>query len=406
MNFAPVLDLLSQRLGLDPETLGTSSLRAALSACMRVAGCADPATYAQRLQREPATLAALIEEIVVPETWFFRGGDLFWFVAEQAVLARRDRPGQPFRALSLPCSTGEEAYSLTMAGLELGLTPGLLHVDGVDISQRALAAARRGVYGSLSFRQTDATLRERYFRPVGDRWELRPEPREGVRFLPGNLIDPRLLLFEYPYDIVFCRNVFIYLTAQARQQALANLARLTVAGGLLCMSVAEALPATEDRFKRWGPPAYGLYRRAGDRPGRATIPPLSLRPASSTAPATPATEAPLPLTPALPVVSANLLDQARRLADQGKLEDALAACLAEETAHGASADLFALVGVIQQSRGEESAAQDAFRKALYLDANHREALTHLLVLTQNSGRFSEGSGLRRRLQRLGDEENP
>ena len=404
MNFAPVTHVLTRQLGLDPHSLGASSLRATLVACMKAADCHDPEQYAQLLERDPRLLERLIEEIVVAETWFFRGGDLFWFLAEQIRLARHERPGMPFRVLSIPCSTGEEAYSLAIAALEVGLTPGTWSIDGVDISRRALLEAGRGQYSGFSFRQTEPALRDRYFRKIGERWEIRHEPRQGIRFLQGNLIAPNLLILERPYDLVFCRNVFIYLTAEARRTALGNLARLLRPDGLLCTSVTEAMPLTEQRFARWGPPAYGLFRRLADRPSSPEMLrfPLTVPvPQPVTPPAAPPVVT--PITPSPPPVarSSSLLEDARRLANLGRLDDALTACMAIETAHGPSADLFALLGVIHQGRGDENLARDAFRKALYLEATHREALTHLALLTPPGNDSAGARGMQRRLARLG-----
>jgi len=404
MNFSPLLQRLRQELGLDPQSLGDATLQASMLACMRAAGYDDPQAYARHLQHDARAWQRLIDEVVVSETWFFRGGELFGFLAEQIQLARRERPDRAFRVLSLPCSSGEEAYSLAIAALELGLPPGCLHLDGVDVSRRALLAAGQGLYGALAFRQTPPHLRERYFRKVGSRWEIRPEPRQGSRFLHGNLIASDLLAAEPPYDLIFCRNVFIYLTAEARQAAWDNLARLLRPEGLLCTSVTEAPPRDERRFARWGPQAYGLFRRLGKPPETLTLPkrprgvPVAV--ASVPLPACVASVAATTPSPSTPSLTTPSLEEARRLADRGQLDQALAVCQLFETQREPSADLYALVGVIQQSRGQTTLAHEAFRKALYLQADHREALTHLWLLARHSGDQATAKGLQRRLARL------
>src|SRR5262249_14768002 len=99
--------------------------------------------------------------------------------------------------------------------------------------------------------------------------------RQRVRFSVGNVLDPALLLFERPYDLVFCRNLFIYLTPLARQQALATLARLTSPGGLLSLGHAEPLDPEDARFRRTGPDGLFLYqRRAMSEPRRALRAPV------------------------------------------------------------------------------------------------------------------------------------
>ncbi|MFQ3648954.1 MAG: CheR family methyltransferase [Gemmataceae bacterium] len=398
MNFQPVTELLRQHLGLETSSLGDSSLQLTFVECMKAAKCDNPCSYAHLLRHNARLLERLIEQIVVAETWFFRGGELFWFLAEQIRLAWREAPGQPVRILSIPCSTGEEAYSLAIAALEVGLPPGSWHLDAVDVSRRALLAAGQGLYGQLSFRQTEPLLRDRYFRKIGDRWEIRPEPRQGLRFLHGNLIAPDLLIWERPYDLVFCRNVFIYLTLEARKAAVDNLARLLRSDGLLCTSVTETLPPHETRFLRWGPLAYGLYRRIADRPPTGALPLVPLTPAEVVPQGRPTSLHSPCASAAAPVA---LLIEARRLADQGHLDDALAGCLALERTQGPSADLFALLGVIHQGRGEPALAYEAFRKALYLQSDHREALTHLMLLAQQTGDHATAKGVQRRLARLG-----
>jgi chemotaxis protein methyltransferase WspC len=257
MNLAPILTAVQERTGLDPSTLGTHAVQAAVGERLRALGLTEP-EYATRIGGDAAEFSRLVSDVIVPETWLFRGGEVFGYLAEQA---RAAPLGRPFRALSLPCSTGEEPYSLAIALAEAGVPASRCAIDGVDLSPRAVEAARAGVYSDLSFRQTSAELRRRYFRPLPRGGEIDPEIRARVRFQVGNLLDRAVLLWEKPYDLVFCRNLFIYFTPEARRRGLDTLARLVAPGGLLVVGHAEALPATETRFERVSPPAFFLYRR-------------------------------------------------------------------------------------------------------------------------------------------------
>jgi chemotaxis protein methyltransferase WspC len=87
------------------------------------------------------------------------------------------------------------------------------------------------------------------------------------------------------------------------------------------------------------------------------------------------------------------------LADAGKLDEALASCRAHLAAAGPSADLYGLMGVIHQARHERAEAGQCFRKALYLDPGHADALTHLLLLSEEDGDAAAADRLRRRLRR-------
>jgi chemotaxis protein methyltransferase WspC len=94
------------------------------------------------------------------------------------------------------------------------------------------------------------------------------------------------------------------------------------------------------------------------------------------------------------------LPRARRLADAGRLDEALAECQSHLRAAGASAEAYSLLGVIQQARGDTGAAAAAFRKALYLAPDHREALTHAMLLAAQRGDVGQAAALRERLKRI------
>src|SRR5262249_8781045 len=157
---------------------------------------------------------ALVEEVVVPETWFFRGAGLFTDLAKRI---RNTALSRPFRVLSVPCSTGEEPYSLAIALAEANVSPQAFTLEGVDLSGRSVERAQRGCYGAFSFRQTDPGLHDRYFRPAGREWEIDATLRQAVRFRTGNLVDPQFLWGEAPYDLILCRNLLIYLHPEARR---------------------------------------------------------------------------------------------------------------------------------------------------------------------------------------------
>lgn len=94
------------------------------------------------------------------------------------------------------------------------------------------------------------------------------------------------------------------------------------------------------------------------------------------------------------------LDQARRLADANRLDEALAECKTQLAAAGPSAAAYSLLGVVHQARGDLEEAGEAFRKALYLDPAHQEALTHAMLLAAQRGDTDRAAVLRERLARV------
>jgi chemotaxis protein methyltransferase WspC len=105
-------------------------------------------------------------------------------------------------------------------------------------------------------------------------------------------------------------------------------------------------------------------------------------------------------SPAAPPPAADPLAEARRLADGGRLTEALAACRAQLERAGPSAALYALLGAVHQGRREADEAVRCFRSALYLDPDHVEALAHLMLLSQERGDGAAAALLRRRLERV------
>ncbi|HEV3444491.1 MAG TPA: CheR family methyltransferase [Gemmataceae bacterium] len=392
MSVQAVTALLRERLGLDPGSLGPSAINDAVAVRMRVLGRGDLTSYASSLAGDAEEFQALAEEISVPETWFFRGGlDLFAYLAALIRAAGQGAPG-PFRVLSAPCSGGEEAYSLAIALAEIGVPLTAFTIEGIDISRPALEKARAGRYGDLSFRQTDPALRAHYFQPVADGWEIRPALRDACRFRLGNLMEPVQPCVSY--HLIFCRNLLIYLHAAARVQVLDNLMRCLAVDGLLCMAHAEPMLLHDPRFEMAQPNRFMLFRRVAAKNSSAgdERKPLSCRTVVPMA-----SPEPVPMRASSPRTDEDDLARARRLADAGQIDDALSACTAHLDRAGPSASAYSLLGVLRQAHRDEDEARRCFEKALYLDPNHDEALTHLMLLHQQRGDAGRAAILRQRL---------
>jgi chemotaxis protein methyltransferase WspC len=406
MNVRAVAEQLQRRIGVDPSSLGSNVLVNIVANRMRALGLTDPQRYAAHVQDSAAEFAALIDDVVVSETWFFRGGKVFSFLAEQARCAILSAPPtSTFRILSAPCSTGEEPYSMVIALIEAGVPRERWAVESVDLSARSLARARQGIYRESSFRETPAQLRRKYFHKSDGSWEFDPSLRELVRFRQGNLLDPELLGGEGLFDLIFCRNVLIYLHAEARTCVLANLDRLLAPRGLLCMGHAEPLSLLDPRFQVTGPHDYFLFQRRRERKqnhvastGEMPVPPRAHSRPVRSAPCRSRPQS-LSSTQSAIVEAGDLLLQARQEADAGALDKALQICRAHLAVAEPSAHAYSLLGIIHQARQEKTESIECFRRALYLDPHHEEALLHLLLLYQESGKEAAALRLRRRLRR-------
>ncbi len=426
MTLAAVRRILDERVGLDPDTLGPTAFPQAVADRCRVLGLPDSSAYAVRVGRDSAEFDALLAKLVVSETWFFRGG-VFEALAKRATEVRAGHPDRPFRALSVPCSTGEEPYSLAMALLDAGLiAAGSWVIDAVDVSPAAVAVAKRGVYRDLSFRQTPPAVRTRFFRTGADGWELDPMIRGRVRFRVGNLLAPAAFAADAAsYDLVLCRNLLIYLTPDGRRRVVDLLETLLAPGGWLAVGHAEPSILDGRRFGPVGPDggfvfAKGVPPRSEriavpEKRNRSPQPPprsgegepklFSASPLRfgegpgeglSFGPQIPVSQ---PLSPKGRGEEERKLLRCRELADAGRLADARVEC-EQALASAPSADGYALLGVIQQAAGNLDAAAEAFRKALYLNPTHREALTHAELVSRTRGQTAAADAYRARLARV------
>ena len=269
--------LLARRIGLDPFALGPHMVLRAARRRMAELGLDDLGVYASRLGQSEAELQALIEEVVVPESWFFRDERPFIWLADH-VRARwvGDPSRGPLRVLSLACAGGEEPYSIAITLRDAGLPARRFRIDAVDVSARRLAVARQGIYSANAFRGCELGGRARFFREHAQGYEVDPAIRSTVRFLQASALDPKLLEGSSPYDVVFCRNLLIYLDAPARNSVLAAIDRLLAADGVLFIGHADRLERAGEpsRFTAVGEPGCFAYRKgaraAGDRGSRPT----------------------------------------------------------------------------------------------------------------------------------------
>jgi chemotaxis protein methyltransferase WspC len=417
MSLALVETLVRTRIGLDASSLGGAFPRA-VEARMRARGVTSGAAYAGLLAADPAEWAVLAEDLVVPESWFFRGGSAYFQQLARWLRGRATSRG--VRALSAPCGSGEEPYSLAIALAEEGVPPSLIRIDGVDLSPGQVGRAEAARYPAFSFREPGADPRPRYFHEAGGRWELDRAVRAPLRFRAGNLVTGDALAGEAPYDLILCRNLFIYLTDEARARAVANLHRLLAPGGRLYLTPAEADRLDPTLFAPDGPAVLAGFRRSDDPGVRpAEVPPsarthrASDRPVSPYRPrpappvgraeyaARPVALPPLAVAPPVPPPAPPHADatRARALADAGRLDEARAVC-ERAVAATPAAELYSLLGVVHLAAGRAADAEEAFRRALYLTPDHREALTHMVMLYDRRGDRAPAAGLRRRLARL------
>ena len=189
---------------------------------------------------------ALIRRVTNNETYFFREKAQFEALFGAGLEMLRETATEPnrLRLLSAGCSSGEEPYTLGIYALENRFLLGSMavEVDAFDLDRECLDTARQGIYGRRSLRATEPEKARRYFREVGPgQVSIKPPFRAGVRFRPGNIIDPFAFGGTGKYDAIFCRNVLIYFSESALHRAIENFARGLRPGGLLFLGHSESI---------------------------------------------------------------------------------------------------------------------------------------------------------------------
>lgn len=407
-----IKELLHKDIGLHAETVGDTAIANAVSKRMELCSLADIEDYLDYLRRTKDEHQRLIDQVIVPETWFFR--DTQPFVALRN-LARDHAKARGLRILSVPCSTGEEPYSIAITLLDAGLKAEQFQIDACDISEASIARAQAGVYGKNSFRgDQNAQLLQRFFQDTAKGRAIIDAAKAPVQFRRANIFDPNFQLGEQVYDVIFCRNLIIYFDAQDKQRAFNVLDRLLKPNGLLFIGHSEGGIIPSEGYSMVPIARAFAYVKSGpknpatDKQPTVHVAPKPRRPARPSRPA-PAgrRHAPQPPPAAAPVAepagtgsATTALKTAQSLADQGRLGEAAGICQDYLKTQGDDAHAYYLLGLIGAARSDIDDAQAQLRKAIYLDPKHYEALIHLSLILEEIGDAKAAQRLRERATRI------
>jgi len=455
MNQTPALpstaaeEVLRRWIGLDPHSIGEAAIRRAVRLRMLSLGLDDIQAFFRLVETDRTERDRLVEEVVVAESWFFRDQQVYDHLRRFVAARIGARPGDPVRILSAPCAAGEEPYSIAMALLDSGLHPEQFRIDAIDVSRVALSKAQTARYSPNAFRNADSSFRERWFRMDGGSAVLDEAVSRCIRFAWANILEESFVSEALdsgraPYDVVFCRNLLIYLTPDARAAVERSIDRLLKPDGIVVLGAAE--PAILQG--NWGADSSGstfTLRRGGSgntsrwpslaagpttaprrpRPPKAASrvhqPKAAVRSASRhPTPTTPITPPPLSslvgkghTSPQAPVPPPNeaatgprpqnvsqTLAEVNALANARRFKEAIALCESAQKDLGPSAELYFIAGIMHQTSGSLTVAEDCFHKTLYLDGTHDEALLALSLLAEQRGDRGQAEQYRRSALRV------
>jgi len=366
---ATILERLEAAIGMDPAALEPARLRWIVAARCRKLGLADDVAYAGYLAATATELDALIDEVVVLETRFFRDPTVFEHL-RHAIAETAATVAGPLRVLSAPCGTGQEAYSVAALMRLAGVPVARFSIDALDISRSALEVARRGVYPERALNLLTDELRDACGQVHHDQFVVHEELRARVRFERRNLAEAGVLGAEPQYHLILCRNLFIYLGAAARRTLAESLAGALLPGGKLFLGTADRVEELNALFAPLRPAAsFAFVHRvavvaAGTRTllrssGLAAVPAPTAAERRGVRVATPVA------APTAPMTASGLYHQAME----------------------------------HWQRGERSKAERRCRQALYLAPSYLPALELLQILWDQNPNMRLRRALRDRILR-------
>ncbi|MBW6425126.1 protein-glutamate O-methyltransferase CheR [Rhizobium sp. XQZ8] len=212
----------------------------------------------------------LINSFTVNETYFYREQHQLACLSNSILpdIIRSKGPGDRIRIWSMPCSSGEEPYSIAIWLLENWPLVDAYNIEivGSDIDTAILRRAAEGYYGQRSLSKLPKDIVDRYFEPENqqDR-RLIEDLRESVTFARGNIVDRQTLAAIGRFDVIFCRNLLIYFDEAAREVAARNIHDLLYPGGYICLGHTESMSRISETFEAVRFPDAIVYREAGDK---------------------------------------------------------------------------------------------------------------------------------------------
>jgi chemotaxis protein methyltransferase CheR len=219
-----------------------------------------------QFQASQVEFQTLVNVMTVNETYFYREDYQLKTMVDEVMddVLKRKGVNRPIRIWSMPCSTGEEPYSIGMYLLENW--PRIHQVDveivGSDINSEVIAACQRGVYGSHALRTLAPALIQKYFTRLSDaEFRISNDLRQAVRFTVVNLADADQTRGFRDFDLVFCRNLLIYFDDTTRREAVENLYGALNPGGYLFLGHSESMSRISSLFKVTSASSFLVYQK-------------------------------------------------------------------------------------------------------------------------------------------------
>jgi chemotaxis protein methyltransferase CheR len=347
-------------------------------------GINDCTSYFEMLKdplQRGAELDALVAEITIGETYFFRHQEHFDALRDVVIpdLLARKHASRSLRIWCAGCAAGPEAYSLAiLLKREFGekLAGWSVSILGTDINQHSLACARQGKFSDWALRGTSAELKRECFVAEGNSWRIAPEYKDWISFRHHNLVEhpfPSPINGLCAFDLILCRNVMIYFGMNLINRIIGQFHDCLLEEAWLLVGPTEPNMTSFKAFQAVNAPGVTIYRKGAKAALTSTA---SERPAVTPQPTPPSrADAARNNKPVRPSRNTDPeLAEVRRYADCGDWSKALACCERLLITDNLSSPLHFYHALVLEQMGRNLEAEAALRRAIYLD--RRSVLPH------------------------------
>ncbi len=414
MSIDKIIHMLHTETGMDVSITGEFTYRSSIRTRMQDLNIESTDAYLKLLEKSAEEMGLLIDEVIVPETWFFREKHAFDAMLKN-LRNNNSETSQHKRILCLPSSSGEEAYSIAIKLLESGYKTDEFIIDAHDISQRNILTAKHGIYRKHSFRKAvPSRIVNKYFTKYDNEYQIADEIKHSINFSQANLFDATTLTRKQHYDAVFCRNLLIYFNREEKKIAVEKLDATLKNNGILLLGHSESSIIPTDAYTPCNTAhSFGFIKAKNEKSKRKrsiiknafinTMPKADIaknkNKKQSKIVRTPQVDTRPPIPHAIEVrPTKDSLKHANQLANSGDLDQALDTLLTTpEDLH--NCEYFTLAGTIYSALHNPEEAEKYFRKALFLEPDYYDALMQLSLLLQNKGDDKNARLLRKRAER-------
>jgi chemotaxis protein methyltransferase CheR len=218
VTFKRLKKVMTEGTGINFDYYRESYLKRRLKVRLTATKTNTYSSYTRYLLANPDEFSALINDLTINYTKFFRDTDVYTFLEKKILPELLSSSKRWVRIWSAGCATGEEPYSLAMLVHEVFRRKGndcKVNIYASDLDKSALAKAEKGEYNSRMVQCIDEKLVSRYFEPEGEVYRVKPFVKKLIQF---EEVDLMTVPKHRHLDLILCRNVMIYFSKEIQQK--------------------------------------------------------------------------------------------------------------------------------------------------------------------------------------------